>query len=775
METSLYKGLTDDEVKKHIEEGQVNNYQSTVTKSTGSIVRKNVMTLFNLLNFLLAGCLLLVKAYSNMFFILIIMVNILIGIIQEIRARNMVEKLTLISQKKVTVIRNSLLQEITPQDLVMEDLIVLEAGDQVPSDLLVIDGAAEVNESMLTGESDSIPKTIDSELLSGSYLTSGKVIAKVEHVGADNYATKIIDETKKTKPITSELMASIQKISTFTSWVIIPLGLILFLEGFFLRGSSTTMAVVTSVAALIGMLPKGLVLLISLALTTGVMKLAKRNVLVQNMYAIETLARMDTLCLDKTGTLTEGKMMVEDIYVLNEDYRYKVLDLIGSYLAASTDNNATSKALKAYFEENELYHAEELSAFSSERKYGSVRFKDFGTFYLGSPENLMKPDQLPRVMLTYQDKGMRVLLIAIDPSNQKEPTQVQPIAFIVLSDPIRKNVKEALDFFKEQEVELKIISGDHPKTVAAIAEKAGFSDFSNAIDLSGYTEEKEIQAAAHQYAVFGRVTPHQKKILVKELKDSGQTVGMTGDGVNDILALREADISIAMAEGDGATRQISDLILLDSNFVSLPQVIFEGRRVINNITRSSGVFFIKTIYSLLVTLFCILTASAFPFIPLQITLIDLAIEGYPSFFLSFEENPKKVAEHFLPSAFRYALPSGLLVTLNIALVWMLGSIGWLGSSESRTLMYYLLIGISCYAVVKSCQPFNPLRLFLSVTTTIGTFTAVLLFHSLLSIDPLSLHIVLYTAVFMIINVLLWSVLYGKTSKMKFRIMIPKRV
>lgn len=762
-----FTGLTEKQVKERIAAGQTNDYRMNPAKSTGTIIRENTLTLFNLLNFLLAACLFAVKAYSNMFFISIIILNIIIGVVQELRAKKMVDRLTLLAQNDITVIRDGKKQAIAPDQLVLGDHVLLKAGEQIPSDMRVLDGLAEVNESLLTGEADTIVKKAESEILSGSYLTSGQLLAEVQHVGAENYAAKIINETKAAKPIKSELIQSIQKISKFTSFIILPIGILLFIEAFFLRDSSTYTAVVASVAALLGMLPKGLVLLISIALTTGVLKLAKKQVLVQNMYAIENLAHMDVLCLDKTGTLTEGNMQVENLYLLDETYRSTLPTLMTSYLAATEDSNPTAQALNHYFGEDAQIPAKQVLPFSSERKYGAVTFESNITLYLGSPENLLSAEEIPAIIQHYQEAGLRILLIALTSSGiSEQPAGLSPIAFLTLSDPIRANAKDTLNFLTEQGVELKIISGDNPKTVAAIAEKAGFVDYQKAIDLSNYSEEAEIRELAHSHSIFGRVTPQQKKLLIHELKSQEQTVGMTGDGVNDILALREADISIAMAEGDDATRQIADVVLLDSNFGSLPAIIFEGRRVINNITRSSGVFFIKTIYSLLVSLFCILTVSTFPFIPLQITLIDLAIEGYPSFFLSFEADNRKIQGRFLPTAIKRALPSGILVLFNVVLVWLFGQF-FFTALDSRTLMYYLLLGISCFAVMKSCQPFNSLRLFLVSTTTIGSFAAAALFHNLLSIGTMTFPIFGCFVLLMIVNVLVWKPLAKRIAKMNF--------
>lgn len=768
METLRFNGLTEEAVKQRELAGQSNSYHPNITKSNKTIILQNTMTLFNFLNFALAAALITVGSYSNVLFISIILFNIVLGVIQEIRAKKLVEDLSLISEKKVQVIRNDKKIQLSPSQLVLDDLVVLNSGDQVPSDMLILAGSGEVNESLLTGEADAIAKRKDSHILSGSYLTSGQLIGRVEHVGSENYATQIVTEAQGEKNFKSELVQSIAKISKFTSWVIIPLGIILFAEAFFFHSNSSTLAVVSTVAALIGMLPKGLVLLIGLALTTGVLKLAKKSVLVQNKYAIEMLAHMDVLVLDKTGTLTEGKMAVEQLYILSNQYRKKIPALIKSYLFATQDQNLTAQALQDYFTAEEFFSASRVVPFSSERKWASVDFAEIGTLYLGSPENLIENYHLPEVAQQLQKAGKRLLLIALDSENLAyKPAELEPLGFITLTDPIRSNVTETLTFFKQQGVALKIISGDNPITVSAIAATAGVENAQNFIDLSSCSDEAAVRQAAEQYTIFGRVTPQQKKILINQLKKAGHTVGMTGDGVNDILALREADVSIAMAEGDGATRQISDMVLLNSDFAALPAIISEGRRVINNITQSSGVFFIKTIYSFLLSLFCIVTTTAFPFIPLQITLIDLAIEGYPSFFLSFEENNQKIKTGFLTTALKRALPSGLLVLISIVSCWVLGLVGLLSAAQVPALMYFLLLGISSLGLFKSLRPFNFLRSFLAVTAIFGTFLAVLLLHSFLAIPLLGLPALALFFVMMGLNILAWQPLFNKIQKINF--------
>lgn len=751
----LKKGLSTEEVAKQKELSLQNNYEENVAKSTKDIIFDNVMTLFNFLNFAIAVCLLFVGAYSNLAFLAIIIVNMSIGIFQEIHARNLVQKLSIVAKENVHVVRNGVQQEIDTKELVMEDIVIISAGEQVPSDMEVIDGKVEANEALLTGESDLIEKEIGDTLLSGSFIVSGQAYARVIHVGAENYAVKITQEAKVHKPIQSELVNSIRKVSKFTSWVIIPLGIILFVEAFWLRDAGIKTSVVASAAALLGMLPKGLVLLISIALTTGVIKLAKKRILVQDMYSIETLAHVDTLCLDKTGTITEGKMKVQKAIILHDKYEELFPQIIGSYLSESTDNNITMQAIRDHYEVSNRFGAKEVLAFSSERKWGAIEFPEIGTVYLGAPERLVDDSRLPEAVFTAQENGYRVLMLAIaeqQPLNETKMPYLEPLAILEIDDPIRQNAKETLAYLKEEGIDLKVISGDNPVTVSNIARRAGLPGYESYIDLSTKTTEAEVREAVQQYTVFGRVSPQQKRTIVRELKDTEHVVAMTGDGVNDVLALREADCSIAMAEGDGATRQISNLVLLDSDFTTLPDVLFEGRRVVNNVTRVSSVFFIKTIYSFILSIICALTAIAFPFIPIQVTLIDLAIEGYPAFFLSFEGDKRKVVGKFLPTALKNASVNALLVVANIIAVYLIGQNQGFSSLDTTTLMYYLLVGISCMAVVRACLPLNPLRIFLVFSTIIGIYVAAMLFHNILEIGFLTSQTMGLFFIMMAINI-----------------------
>lgn len=754
--TQLPTGLTAAEVAKKTQEGLHNDYETKTSKSTAAIIKDNLLTLFNFLNLLIGVFLFAVGAYSNMFYLAIIFVNITIGISQELHARNLVKKLSLVSPQTVRVIRDGQIHEISAKELVLDDSVILGAGDQIPADMTVLSGLVEVNEAMLTGEADLVVKEAGASLLSGSFIVSGEVTGKVIHVGAENYAAKLSNEAKVHKPIRSELLASIRSVSKFTSYVIVPLGVILFFQAFMMRDAGIKESVVVSAAALLGMLPKGLVLLISIALTTGVIKLAKKRILVQDMYAVETLAHVDTLCLDKTGTLTEGHMVLESIVPLQADSDPNML--LGNYLAASTDNNLTMQALRQGCPELTDHQPIEVAAFSSQRKWGAVAFEHLGNVYLGAPEKVAGSAALPQV-IEAQEAGLRVLILAVetDPKTPTsfDPTNAQAVAVLILSDIIRQNAEETLAYLADQGIDLKVISGDNPIAVAAIAHRAGLANADQAIDLSTLTTEAEVREAATRYTVFGRVTPEQKKLLVQELKANQRTVAMTGDGVNDVLALREADVSIAMAAGDSAARQIANFVLLDSDFTTLPDVLFEGRRVVNNVTKASGIFFIKTIYSFLLSLVCILTSSAFPFLPIQITLIDLAIEGYPSFFLSFEENKAPIKGRYLPTVLLNALPNALLVLVNyFAIRFLQTDYGW-SQFDTTTLLYYLLIGISCIAVIRACLPLNPLRLFLAITTTVGIYVAAMLFHGLLEVGFLTAVTLPYFLGMMALNICLY--------------------
>ena len=733
------EGLTDKEVQEQIELGNINKSQESKLKTTKQIIFDNVFTLFNLYNLIIAIALLCVKAYTNTFFFLIITVNVIIGIVQEIHGRNLVKKLSILNASKATVIRNGKEQKIDIEEIVLGDVILLSQGDQIPSDSYVLEGEIEVNEALLTGESDLILKSKEDKLLSGSYVTSGKCYAKVEKVGEDNFANSIISATKKYKENNSELINSMKKVTKFTSFVIIPVGIILFIQAYFYREAELAQAVVATAAALLGMLPKGLVLLITIALESGVIKLAKKDVLVQELYSIESLAHIDTICLDKTGTITQGEMRVSEIKTYNDKILpHSFNDMMTAFVNGMDDNNATFHAFKKYFKGDNSFEIADKVAFSSERKWSSISFKNEGSIVVGAPERLFdkSKDDMPEEINELQKNGKRVLGIAYTKSIISEPElpELEIIAIAVLEDPLRKNAKEMLGYFKDQGIDVKIISGDNALTVSNIAKKAGLKDYGSYIDLSTINTDAEIVDLVDKYSIFARVLPHQKSIIVKALQAKQHKVAMTGDGVNDVIALRESDCSITLPEATDSAKQVSQIVLLNSDFSVLKDVMMEGRRVVNNITKVARIFFIKTIYSVLLSIFCILTNMEFPFIPIQITLVDLVIEAYTSFFITFEKNKKPVTGSFLRTALTNAMPFAIVIMFNIIfLTFFRDTLGI--SQDIATTMMYLLIGfVSILAVQEVCKPYTKVHVFLFVTTAVGFYVAVILFKNLLQIS-----------------------------------------
>ena len=742
-------GLTAAEVRKRISQGLVNDFKIDNNNSFWEIVKRNIFTLFNFLNFAIAVLLALVGAWSNLIFFVVIIFNAISGIATEIRAKKMIDKLNLLSKEKITVIRSSREQKIMPEEIVINDILKLSAGEQVPSDAVVLKGVSEANEAMLTGESDLVLKEKGTVLLSGSFLASGYVLAEVVHVGADNYVSKLMVEAKTHKPINSKILSSLDKIAGFTSKIIIPFGLSLFFEALLIKALPAKTAVIYMSTPLLGMLPKGIALLTITSLLTAVIKLGLRKVLVQEMYSVETLARVDTLCLDKTGTITEGKMKVEAIHNLSKKFsEAEVNDFLATYMNFSEDNNPTAQAIRKYFSKNKTtLEATNIIPFSSDRKWGSMEIEGVGTLFLGAPEMIFgKTLKQANEALS---RGSRVLALAfskekIDNKNIKIPAKISKLALIEITDPIREGARETLEYLRSQKIDLKIISGDNPITVSNIARKAGFDNFESYVDCSK-VKDSELKKIAVGTAIFGRVSPHQKKLIVQTLKKAGRTTAMTGDGVNDILALREADCSIVMAEGDPATRQIANLVLLNSDFNDLPEILFEGRRVVNNIARIAPIFLIKTIYSFILAIICILSALLFdknlllifPFIPIQVTLIDQFVEGFPPFVLTFEKNIQPVEKDFIKKSLLMALPSALMVVFSVIFIRIWGSLnGWI-PQEISTVLYYLLGSIGMLSVIRACLPLNFWRILLIIWSISAFIVTAILFRPLIEIGVLS--------------------------------------
>ncbi|MBY4989702.1 cation-translocating P-type ATPase [Streptococcus suis] len=745
------KGLSTKEVQERIQNQQTNHFKTKTSASNWEIFRRNVFTSFNALNFAIFLALLAVQAWSNLFFFGVIVLNAVSGMLTEWRARRMIDKLNLMNKDFIRVVRDSETISIAPEDIVLDDVLLLSAGEQVPSDAIVLEGIAEANEAMLTGESDLIVKNTGAELLSGSYLVSGQIYAKVIHVGAENYANKLMLEAKTHKPIVSRILYNMDKIAKFTGKIIIPFGLALFLEAFFIKLLPLKDSVITSSTALLGMLPKGIALLTITSLLTAVIKLGMKNVLVQEMYSVETLARVDVLCLDKTGTITQGKMTVENLLPLTNHYSLDTIQqILATYIQTSEDTNSTAQAIrKEYGDLEHHYKASHIIPFSSDRKWGAMTIENIGHIFLGAPEMLLT--QNPPSVSEAQARGSRVLILALSqqslPSSQNQlPENIEPLALLEIADPIREDAAETLAYLRSQEVTLKIISGDNPVTVSHIAREAGFADYDSYIDCSKVDDE-ELIARAETTAIFGRVSPHQKKLLIQTLKAQGHTTAMTGDGVNDILALREADCSIVMAEGDPATRQIANLVLLDSEFRDIPEILFEGRRVVNNISHIAPIFLIKTIYSFLLGLICIASIAlgkaeyllVFPFIQVQMTLIGQFVEGFPPFILTFERNIRPVEKHFLRKSLLLALPNALMVVLSVLIFHLMQVFGYLNLHDMQTLSYYVLGSTGLLAVIRACLPLTKARLALIIYSVFGFFISSHFLHGLIEIHPLNSH------------------------------------
>ena len=770
MNMKEFTGLTHQQVQEKIAQGLTNDFTANTSTSTWQIIKRNVFTLFNALNFAIALALVAVQAWSNLVFFAVICFNALSGIVTELRAKHMVDKLNLLNKEKITVIRDGKSSQINPEDLVLDDCIQLATGEQIPSDATVLDGFAEVNEAMLTGESDLVQKEIGEQLLSGSFLASGRVIAKITHVGSDNYASKLMLEAKTVKPINSRIMKSMDRIAGFTGKIIIPFGIALFLEALFVKHLPVKDSVVNTSTALLGMLPKGIALLTITSLLTAVIKLGLRKVLVQEMYSVETLARVDMLCLDKTGTITQGKMHVERVTPLTQDFSEQVIaDILSAYIAASDDNNPTAQAIRKQFTKSSNYQTSNIIPFSSDRKWGAMEMSNLGTVFLGAPEILFQ-EEIGQAQEA-QMRGSRVLALAIssehiDHKHIHLPSAIQPIAILEITDPIREGAADTLEYLRSQKVGLKIISGDNPITVSNIAAKAGFENYQSYVDCSKISDQELIDLTEKK-AIFGRVSPHQKKLIIQTLKKTGYTTAMTGDGVNDILALREADCSIAMAEGDPATRQVANLVLLNSDFNDVPEILFEGRRVVNNIARIAPIFLIKTTYSFILTIICISSILlgraewllVFPFIPIQITLIDQFVEGLPPFVLTFERNIKPIEQDFLKKAIFKALPSGLMVVFSVLFVNIFGGLhGW-SQVEISTLLYYLLGSIGFLSVVRACLPLNLWRILLILWSLIGFFGTAILLQKYIEIATLTSNsfpiyiilMILFTITFIVVT------------------------
>lgn len=761
-------GLTDEEVRQRVEEGFTNRTDISTDKTTKEIVVSNVFTYFNLIFLVITILLIMVGSFRNLTFLPIIIGNTVIGIVQEIRAKKTLEKMSLLNAPHADVIRNGSVKQISTEELVKDDVILLTAGKQICADAVVISGNIQVNESLLTGEADEVEKTEGSTLMSGSFVVSGECYARLEKVGNESYISKLSLEAKSMGgKEQSEMIRSINLIVKWVGIVIIPIGLILFWQSHFVNGESITKSVTSTVAAIIGMIPEGLYLLTTVALALSTMKLARKKVLLHDMKSIETLARVDVLCVDKTGTITEPDMKLKEIFLCKNSgadgtQTALTLDelksLILDYANASVDNNATMLALKAYAAETSTNNTSALhrttvsqQAFSSSLKYGSVTFSD-GTYLLGAPEFIMHEDfaRIEEEIIPYADKGDRVLLFArYDGENVENGINgsVTPLGFVALANPIRENAVKTFEYFKSQGVAIKVISGDNPRTVSRIAIQAGIESAESFVDAATLDTEDKIADAVNKYTVFGRVTPKQKKQLVKALQAKGHTVAMTGDGVNDILAMKDADCSVAMASGSEAAAQAAQVVLLDSDFAHMPDVVYEGRRVVNNIQRSASLFLVKNIFSLLLSLFSVILMVTYPLEPAQVSLISMFTIGVPGFLLALEQNKDRIKGHFITNVMLKALPGGLTDVIAVGALVVCGEVFCISDASIGTIATLVLSVVGFMILFKISEPLNGMKYAVIIGNIAGLVFSGFFLKKLFALTDLSNICILLMIVF----------------------------
>lgn len=775
-------GLTSDQVKERINKGQTNKTPNQNVKTYKSIFIENIFTFLNMLCLAIAISLMCVGAFSDCLGMVIILANIGIGIFQEIRAKLTIEKLSLLTAPAVKVVRDGIEKTVSTDDVVIDDIIILSTGKQIVADSVIIEGSIEVNESMLTGESLPIKKKVGDSILAGSFVVSGHAYVRAEKVGQANYIQQLASKAKKYKRPKSELFASLKNIIKVIGFIIIPIGILMYVNNFVSSNGSITDTITNTAGSLMGMIPSGMFLLCTASLALSVVKLARKKALVQDLYCVEMLARVNVLCLDKTGTITDGTMKVYNCLQLNET-EYTLKRIMGSMLSALGDNNQTSQALINYFGYNKELKPSATLPFSSSRKLSAVTFEDAGTYIMGAPEFVIpdcQDEKLNNMVEQYSKDGYRVLLLAhSEKAIEKDsiPNQRNAVALLILEDRIRDDAIETIKWFRNNHVKIKIISGDNPLTVAEIAKRVGVTGTENLISLEGLNE-KQVIAAANKYTVFGRVTPEQKAILVKALKASGNTVAMTGDGVNDILALKEADCSIAMASGNEAVRSVSHMILLDSNFSSMPATVLEGRRVINNMQKASSLFFMKTLFTIVLSIFVLLIPDlTYPLRTVNMLLLEMFVIGIPSFFLAFLPNDKPVEGKFLVNLFKNTLPGALTLIINTIAIYIFcllvdGSFAF----EGITTMITITITLTGLAMLlRICKPFKPYTailcavMFIICIVLMTTMPSFFLATSQeIGFVPIDLVHTLFITILALLAPTLINALFMLTEKIKFK-------
>lgn len=750
-------GLTAQQVQEHRMHGWTNQPVDPPSKTTKEIIQENVFTYFNLIFLVLAVLLCLVGSFRDLTFLPVIVLNTLIGIIQEIRAKKVLDNLTMLNAPHAMVIRDGKKSQINAEDLVIDDIVIFEAGNQVCADAEVCAGEVQVNESLLTGESDEITKRKGDQLMSGSFIVSGQCHARLDKVGADSYISRLTLEAKAMQNTEqSEMIRSLDKLVKWVGVAIIPIGIILFIQAFVFQGEGFRSSVTSMIAAVIGMIPEGLYLLASVALAVSSIRLAQKKVLLHDMKCIETLARVNVLCVDKTGTITENTMEVQDV-IPTKEYEEGELrplsELLGDFTAAQSSDNITMEAMKRYFKIASGKKAVAKTGFSSASKYSSVTFEE-ASYVLGAPEFVLKEqyENYEEAISAHASKGARVLVFGTakeEPDGKPLKEAVTPLAYVLLANPIRQEAKETFTYFAEQGVEVKVISGDNPLTVSEVAKEAGIAGAERYVDASTLHTEEEMRAAVLNNAVFGRVTPNQKRKFVQILKEEGKTVAMTGDGVNDVLALKDADCSIAMASGSDAAAQASQLVLLESDFSCMPEVVLEGRRVVNNIQRSASLFLVKNIFSFLLSLVSFVFMFTYPLEPSQISLISMFTIGVPAFFLALEPNKNIIKGHFLTNVFLKALPAALTDVLAVGALVIFGRTFGVSSADISTAATMLLSIVGFMILYTISAPMNVLRGVILGGCIVGLLFCSIFLNDLFAITGMTTKCVMLFVVFAI--------------------------
>ena len=738
-------GLSKKQIETRNSENLVNVSSIKTSKSIASIFAKNIFTFFNMTCLAVAIALILVGAYSDMMFMVIVILNTTIGIVQEIRAKRTMDKLTLTNSNFTKVVRDGEIIEIYKDEVVLDDVLVLNTGTTITCDSIVIDGQVEVNESMLTGESQPVKKNKGDELLGGSFITSGTCRAKVNKVGDDNYISALSVKAKTFKQSKSELLTSLRGLIKGITVFMVPVAIMMLYNNYQYYSVASNipenvsllyMVITKTSGCIVAMIPAGMFLLTSVALTVSVIRLSKQRALVQELYSIEMLARTNVLCLDKTGTLTNGSMSVKNVVMINDQSIKDVDKIVASMVASFHDANHTALALKAYFGKP-VYNAEKSIPFSSERKFMGCKFKNLGAFKLGAYEYVLDnpTDSIKAQAEQFATNGYRVLMLT-NCNNDFTNANAKPIAFILLQDNIRKDAPKTIQWFKDNGVDIKIISGDNPITVSEVAKRVGVENSDKYISLHGLNNQ-QVMEAANKYSIFGRVSPEQKAILVKALKAQGKTVAMTGDGVNDILALKEADCSIAIAAGSDAARSVSQLVLLDSNFASMPSVVAEGRRVVNNVQKSSSLFLMKTIFAIFISIFVLCTKKTYPFSPIQFILLEMFVIGLPSFFLALQPNTNPIKGKFITNLAKNTLPAGLtLVAVTIAM-YIYQMFTGITPDVLATMCSIAILASGFIALFKMCRPFNWFKSIMYISCLTITIIAITILFDLFKYVALS--------------------------------------